>query len=82
VRDAIDVLGRALEKPERRWRRRLQPLQSHLGSLNDVAAMLVAMPGDDPVAREVREVLERRRLTLLAELATPLALLAGVLDRR
>lgn len=82
VRDVIDVLGRGLEKPERRWRRRLQPLQSHLGSLNDVAVMLTTMQGDDAIAREVREVLERRRLTLLAELATPLALLAGVLDRR
>jgi CHAD domain-containing protein len=82
VRDAIDLFGRALKGPERRWRKRLQPLQSHLGSLNDVAVMYAAMPGDDDLARAVREVLERRRLTLLAELATPLALLAGELDRR
>jgi CHAD domain-containing protein len=82
VRDAIDLFGRALKGAERHWRKRLQPLQSHLGSLNDVAVMYAAMPGDDDLARAVREVLERRRLTLLAELATPLALLAGELDRR
>ncbi len=82
VRDAVDVLGRSLRRPERGWRKRLQPLQSHLGSLNDVAVMHAAMPGDDPLARAVREALERRRLMLLAELATPLALLAGELARR
>jgi|GEM_PF-1386160 len=82
VRDAVDVLGRGLKRSERAWRRRLQTLQSHLGAFNDVAVALRVVTGDDEATRAVRAALERRRVTLLAELATPLALLAGTLDRR
>ncbi len=82
VRDAVDVLGRGLKGRERAWRKRLQGLQSHLGSFNDVAVALRVVTGDDEASRAVRAALERRRVTLLAEMATPLALLAGALDRR
>jgi CHAD domain-containing protein len=82
VRDAVDVLGRGLKRDERAWRRRLHGLQAHLGAFNDVSVALRVTTGDDEATRAVRAALERRRVTLLAELATPLALLAGTLDRR
>lgn len=80
VRDAIDVLGDALKKPERRWRKRLQPLQAHLGSLNDTQVLLTSL-GHDEALRDTLDALQRRRVMLLAELATPLAMLAHELHR-
>jgi CHAD domain-containing protein len=82
VRDAVDVLGRGLKRRERVWHKRLQGLQAHLGAFNDVAVALRLIVDDEEASRSVREALERRRVTLLAEMATPLALLAGQLDRR
>jgi CHAD domain-containing protein len=81
VRDAAEVLGGALKKRERVWRRGLRPLQAQLGSLNDAAIMRMFAAGDDEASRVLRETLDRRRVTLLAELAAPLALLAGTLER-
>ncbi len=81
VRDAVDVFAPALTAEEHAWRRALQPLQTQLGALND-AAVMAATLADVDGAGLVRDALDQRRLALLAELATPLALLANVLDRR
>ncbi|MEZ4408928.1 MAG: CHAD domain-containing protein [Polyangiales bacterium] len=77
VRDLVEVLDHALKKPERRWRSRLQPLQSALGSLHDVDVMLGLAAGVEGVDGPLRDALTRQRTALLAEVATPLAMLAS-----
>lgn len=74
VRDAIDVFGPALKKNDHAWRKRLQPVQALLGSLNDIETAMMLVPATLVRAAPVRRALERQRLDKLAELAVPLLL--------
>jgi CHAD domain-containing protein len=82
VRDLIDVCGPALGQRRMAWRSKLQPIQSLLGSFNDVVcAQRILEPVGEPV-REVLVWLESRRAAMLTELATPLAVLAALVIAR
>lgn len=82
VRDIIDLCGPALGARRLRWRGRLQPIQSLLGSFNDVAsARLMIEPVGDST-RDVVQWLKGRRAATLTELATPLAVLAALVIAR
>lgn len=81
VRDAVEVFGGALPRGARAWRARLQGIQGMLGALNDTSVALAAFASGSHTVQPARDALERRRITLLAELATPMALLVTTLDR-
>lgn len=82
VRDIIDVCGPALGQRRVAWRAKLQPIQSLLGSFNDVVcAQAMLKPAGEPV-REVQVWLKSRRAAVLTELATPLAVLAALVIAR
>jgi CHAD domain-containing protein len=74
IRDCIEVFGPALKKRDVAWRKRLQPVQSRLGELNDIETALRLVPDSIMRARPVRTALERQRLDTLCELAVPLML--------
>lgn len=82
VRDVIDVCGPALGQRRVAWRSKLQPIQSLLGSFNDVVcAHAMIKPAGEPV-REIQVWLKSRRAAVLTELATPLAVLAALVIAR
>ncbi len=82
VRDIIDVCGPALGARRLAWRSKLQPVQSLLGSFNDVvSAQVMVKPVGEPV-REISVWLKGRRASVLTELATPLAVLAVLVIAR
>lgn len=82
VRDIIDVCGSALGARRLAWRARLQPIQSLLGTFNDVvSAMAMVKPAGEPT-QEIVQWLKVRRAETLTELATPLAVLAALVIAR
>lgn len=74
VRDCVEVFGPVLRRHDAAWRKRLQPVQSLLGDLNDIETALRFVPASLTRAAPVREALTRQRLDMLAELAVPLML--------
>ena len=82
VRDVIDLCGASLGARRLRWRSRLQPIQSLLGSLNDVASARTMLDPTGAPTREVVQWLKTRRAAALTELATPLAVLAALVIAR
>jgi CHAD domain-containing protein len=82
VRDIIDVCGPALGSRRVAWRSKLQPVQSVLGTFNDVvSAHALVKPAGEPV-KEITGWLKGRRAAVLTELATPLAVLAVIVIAR
>ncbi|MBL8680908.1 MAG: CHAD domain-containing protein [Myxococcales bacterium] len=82
VRDIIDLCGPALGARRLRWRGRLQPIQSLLGSFNDVASARLLIEPVGESTRDVVQWLKTRRAATLTELATPLAVLAALVIAR
>jgi CHAD domain-containing protein len=82
VRDIIDVGAPLLGARRRAWRTRLQPVQSQLGAFNDAVNALALVRAAGGPTREVARWLKDRRSSSLAELATPLAVLAVLVMAR
>ncbi len=82
VRDIIDVGAPLLGARRRAWRTRLQPVQSQLGAFNDAVNALALVRAAGSPTREVARWLKDRRSSSLAELATPLAVLAVLVMAR
>ncbi len=82
VRDCVEVFGPLLRRQDHAWRKRLQPVQTMLGDLNDIETSLRFVPASLAGAAPVREALDRQRLDLLAELGVPLMLTVLVATRR
>ncbi len=76
VRDVVDVFSEACGKRARRWRKRLQPMQSRLGELNDADVALAMLATDGIRAPLLGKILRERRDSIRSSLATPLAMLA------
>jgi CHAD domain-containing protein len=76
VRDVAEVFGPSLRKGQRTWRKRLQPLQSALGRLNDLDVALTLLPASESSLDRARLEMRRRRYELLSEIAAPLAVTA------
>jgi len=82
VRDCVDVFGSVLRKSDHAWRKRLQPVQSLLGDLNDVETAARLVPASLRAAAPVHQALERQRLDTLTELAVPLTMTVVMALRR
>ena len=71
-----------LRRQDHAWRKRLQPVQSLLGDLNDIETALRFVPASLTRAAPVREALHHQRIDTLAELAVPLALTVVMASNR
>lgn len=79
VRDVIELFGPSLREGQRSLRKRMQPVQSLLGSLNDmyVAEALLTPHRAESWSSDVYAWIRARRASLEVQLAIPLAVLAA-----
>ena len=82
LRDLIDVAEGALGRSDRAWRKRIHGLQGQLGDLHDVDVLTGLLGRGDRALDGLRAAVERRRTTMIAGVAPPLALLAVELRER
>jgi CHAD domain-containing protein len=76
LRDTIEVFAEALGNSDRRWRRRLQPIQGLLGALNDTDTAMTLLARAPKRAQACHAAIAQHRVSVLCELAPPLCVAA------